>query len=126
MLASTVQRKICLCRNQPLCSSHHRPADGSARPRSQSIQYDHAYTLEDREERLDALSGALWRGIYSRNTKLDEDLVRLMAVHVDSELSDMHALDEVRAREEWRVGGETLRGFARLMCACSRCAVPDH
>lgn len=57
-------------------------------------QYDHAYSLEDREERLDALSGALWRGIYSRNTRLDEELVRLMAEHVDSELSDVYALDE--------------------------------
>lgn len=55
---------------------------------------------------MDALAGALWRGIYSKNTDLDEELVRKMAEHLDSELNDMLALDKVSAKFD-------------LICFCS-------
>lgn len=60
------------------------------------VQYDHACTLEDREERLGLLANALWRGVYMSNENIKMPLARMMAEYVDSELDDMYALDAVR------------------------------
>lgn len=59
-------------------------------------QYDHAYTLESRDERLDFLCGALWRGVYMSCDKITEQHVRLMAEYIDSELADVYAIASVR------------------------------
>lgn len=73
------------------------------RARDRPEQYDHAYTLEGQRDRLDALAGALWRGIYSRNENMDEQVVKLMAEHVDSELDDVLELDAVSMRAKYEM-----------------------
>lgn len=60
------------------------------------VQYDHACTLEDREERLGLLANALWRGVYMSNEDVKMPLARMMAEYVDSELNGMYELDTVR------------------------------
>ncbi|CAM9685046.1 unnamed protein product, partial [Choristocarpus tenellus] len=54
------------------------------------VQYDHAYTLEDEEEMLDSLAGALWRGVFMRSSDgVTEEHVRTLAKYVQSEHEDM-------------------------------------
>lgn len=59
-------------------------------------QYDHAYTLETRKERLESLKGALWRGVYMSDDRIQEAHVQVVAEYIDSELADMYNLNAVR------------------------------
>lgn len=45
---------------------------------------------------MESLANALWRGVYMSNETVKMPLARMMAEYVDSELSDMYALDAVR------------------------------
>lgn len=68
-----------------------------------SGQFDHAYTHETPEERLETLAGALWRSVYMRNEGLKEGHVRKLAQYVDTELADMYEVDKVRVDEKIRL-----------------------
>ncbi|CBN76003.1 conserved unknown protein [Ectocarpus siliculosus] len=57
------------------------------------VQFDHAYTLESREERMDVLTSALWRGVYMSDESIKEPHVRVLAEYVDAELADIYAVD---------------------------------
>lgn len=59
-------------------------------------QYDHAYTLESREERMEILMSALWRGVFMNNESIKEPHVRVIAEYMDSELSDVYEIGAVR------------------------------
>lgn len=59
-------------------------------------QYDHAYTLESREERMKILMSALWRGVFMNNESIKEPHVRVIAEYMDSELADVYDIDAVR------------------------------
>lgn len=56
------------------------------------VQYDHAYTLESREERMEILMSALWRGVFMNNESIKEPHVRVIAEYMDSELSDVYEI----------------------------------
>eukprot|EP00903_Cladosiphon_okamuranus_P008796 g8425.t1 len=57
------------------------------------VQYDHAYTLESRTERMDVLTSALWNGIFMGDASVKEPHVRVLAEYIDSELADIYAVD---------------------------------
>ncbi|CAM9832338.1 unnamed protein product [Pylaiella littoralis] len=57
------------------------------------VQYDHAYTLESREERMHILTSALWRGVFMSDESIKEPHVRVLAEYIDSELDDIYAVD---------------------------------
>eukprot|EP00752_Nemacystus_decipiens_P005308 g4815.t1 len=57
------------------------------------VQYDHAYTLESRSERMDVLTSALWTGIFMSDESIKEPHVRVLAEYIDSELADIYAVD---------------------------------
>lgn len=84
--------------SDPVCDHFYLHAMSSI-----SGQYDHAYTHETAEDRLDTLSGALWRSVYLRNEGLKEGHVRTLAQYVDSELAEMYEVDKVRSDEKTRL-----------------------
>ncbi|CAM9363868.1 unnamed protein product [Scytosiphon promiscuus] len=57
------------------------------------VQYDHAFTLESREERMGILKSALWTGIFMSDESIKESHVRVLAEYMDAELADIYAVD---------------------------------
>ncbi|CAM9625840.1 unnamed protein product [Discosporangium mesarthrocarpum] len=90
------------------------------------VQYDHAYTLEDEEERIDMLAGALWRGVYMRSEEMDgmsEEHVLTLARYIDGELQGMLQVPQVRGGLGSRFVFMALRVFRLeagfcLFCRC--------
>lgn len=90
---------------------HAIPIIRSWPPRNDQIdQYDHAYTLESRTERMDVLTSALWRGVFMSDESIKEPHVRVLAEYIDTELADIYAVDAVRGQFH-----STGRGHRKLL-----------